>query len=594
MVEEMGKRWAEIARRLDGPSDDAVKNWWNGSRNRRKGNAHRIGSLHYEELDEQIYMKPSPLTQVWGFLPDQQQQPVLDAISQGCPSLTSASNVSSRNSSTRSTKSLRWQGVESLPEDEDEHSFVEKCPVSTCLRPFKDLKSHMLMHHVERPEKCPVTTCEYHTKGFAGTYDKLRHTSTHFKGTLVCGFCPTSGPNETTNAYDRLDVFLHHLVSLHGVQQTLPSRRRELDRMGFISEDRVPNQAQLIAICSSCSEPFDAQGLYEHLPGCVLRKVAQECCENESLDVPADIQRVTDLKPTAHGNRSRSANGLLVRRLDNGLDCGATGDPAGALRNSSFSHDCEDWGNANAEEGYMIQEKENPRYRSEKETQRRPCEQDITTAMKDVEERPEELQRGSNEHCDPMIGHDEADVEELTASSRCLSLTSSAGLKSSSEEETDWTEDAPSPQSEPDATRVLSPLKRQLVENIMQEFRRLFDRVSYTDFQHSAQIHACAGSNASGSTYSGAQQSYGSSSSDVSSMSRKRSLSGGNSPPPNGEKNNGDDPHKRRRPDMTPQTKDSLLPERRFACPYYKRNPGRHQTFTSCRDPGFITVARLK
>ncbi|KAI4161407.1 MAG: hypothetical protein L6R39_000079 [Caloplaca ligustica] len=36
LVGEMGKRWADIARRLRGRSDNAVKNWWNGGMNRRR------------------------------------------------------------------------------------------------------------------------------------------------------------------------------------------------------------------------------------------------------------------------------------------------------------------------------------------------------------------------------------------------------------------------------------------------------------------------------------------------------------------------------------------------------------------------------
>ncbi|KAK2612929.1 hypothetical protein QQS21_001040 [Conoideocrella luteorostrata] len=41
LVQEIGKRWAEIARRLHGRSDNAVKNWWNGSQNRLKRHSRR-------------------------------------------------------------------------------------------------------------------------------------------------------------------------------------------------------------------------------------------------------------------------------------------------------------------------------------------------------------------------------------------------------------------------------------------------------------------------------------------------------------------------------------------------------------------------
>jgi hypothetical protein len=154
-----------------------------------------------------------------------------------------------------------------------------RCTYPECGKVFKDLKAHMLTHQTERPEKCPIQTCDYHIKGFARKYDKNRHTLTHYKGTMVCGFCPGSG-SAAEKSFNRADVLKRHLTSVHGVEQTPPnSRKRPLANTATKLSGYSPDAT---GKCSTCSGTFcNAQDFYEHLDDCVLRIVQQD-----SPDIP--------------------------------------------------------------------------------------------------------------------------------------------------------------------------------------------------------------------------------------------------------------------------------------------------------------------
>lgn len=133
----------------------------------------------------------------------------------------------------------------------------------------------MLTHQSERPEKCPITTCAYHMKGFARKYDKNRHTLTHYKGTMVCGFCPGSG-SSSEKSFNRADVFKRHLTSVHGVEQ-IPSNSRKKSPVGGCKKKALTKANNVSGKCSTCSAIFNnAQSFYEHLDDCVLRIVQQE------------------------------------------------------------------------------------------------------------------------------------------------------------------------------------------------------------------------------------------------------------------------------------------------------------------------------
>jgi hypothetical protein len=125
-------------------------------------------------------------------------------------------------------------------------------------------------------EKCPIQTCDYHIKGFSRKHDKNRHTLTHYKGTMVCGFCPGSG-SAAEKFFNRADVFKRHLTYVHGVEQTPPNSRKKIS--GNINNTKKLSgyAPDATGKCSICSGAFsNAQDFYEHLDDCVLLKVQQE------------------------------------------------------------------------------------------------------------------------------------------------------------------------------------------------------------------------------------------------------------------------------------------------------------------------------
>ena len=150
-----------------------------------------------------------------------------------------------------------------------------RCPNPDCGRLFKDLKAHMLTHMPERPEKCPIVTCDYHQKGFARKYDKNRHTLTHYKGTMVCGFCPHSG-QAAEKSFNRADVFKRHLTSVHGVEQNPPNSRKKSPGLTSAKKSTAATN-EAAGKCSTCSTKFsNAQELYDHIDACLLTALGRE------------------------------------------------------------------------------------------------------------------------------------------------------------------------------------------------------------------------------------------------------------------------------------------------------------------------------
>ncbi|KAL2169901.1 hypothetical protein VTG60DRAFT_5516 [Thermothelomyces hinnuleus] len=202
--------------------------------------------------------------------PQQTQGPPLLA-----PSVDRVNSVSLPPIMMQSSQGAFIAPTSTLKADEPPHappfssssSSRSRCPHPECGRVFKDLAAHMLTHMEERPEKCPIETCEYHIKGFARKYDKNRHALTHYKGTMVCPFCPGAG-TAYEKAFNRADVFKRHLTAVHNVEQTPPNSRK------MVLPSGAGRAGGIGAKCNICQSQFGtAQEFYEHLDDCVLNVI---------------------------------------------------------------------------------------------------------------------------------------------------------------------------------------------------------------------------------------------------------------------------------------------------------------------------------
>lgn len=156
------------------------------------------------------------------------------------------------------------------PSEAGDASDAERvqCPLVECGKSVKDLKAHMLTHQTERPEKCPIVSCDYHVRGFARRYDKNRHTLTHYKGAMICPWCPKD------KSFNRADVFKRHLTAAHGVDQAnVNNRSRKSPALSTAGKASYFAEQQ-VGTCSTCNLTLNSPTeFYEHLDDCVLQIV---------------------------------------------------------------------------------------------------------------------------------------------------------------------------------------------------------------------------------------------------------------------------------------------------------------------------------
>ena len=187
---------------------------------------------------------------------------------------------------------------------------------------------------------------------------------------------------------------------------------------------------------------------------------------------------------------------------------------------------------------------------------------------------------------------DRYSISQLSADSRERS-SSDSGLdinENGSDDDTDDGEtkcttseaDAVSLDADTTVFQVIGPMEQQLVDNIMREFRYLWDWPS--SYNERGDTADGSQSNSASTLASRITQP-----SSTKSKKRQRRFSGDSEQRKDDEDDDDDGPNK----PNTPAPKDIQESDLRFACPYYQRSPQKHKS-RSCAGPGWATVHRVK
>jgi hypothetical protein len=187
---------------------------------------------------------------------------------------------------------------------------------------------------------------------------------------------------------------------------------------------------------------------------------------------------------------------------------------------------------------------------------------------------------------------DSSPYDALSEHHEAISMGDSGALSSDMESSSDYETDDDSELDSRELTLpfIISRIKGQIIDRVMTHFSELFENQqkfqsrmrNNTDQREegSSSSQNCTPNRPSGSTAS----------SGIGSTSKKRVLNDGTSQGSNEPEDN--DKGKRVKKSL-PLPRNSQL-NIKFACPFYKRDPEKHQKWRSCKGPGWDEVRRVK